>query len=91
MHKKTKSILVALLLGAIAAPLIMLIAVRGVLSLRGPWMAALAILFIGAAGLSSFLALRQDNLAAHGAFDLLARQQVFDAFPYRLLRQLGSE
>ncbi len=44
---------------AIAAPLVMLIAVRGVLSLRGPLITGLAVLFIGAAGVSSFLALRQ--------------------------------
>ncbi len=44
---------------AIAAPVVMLIAVRGVLSARGRAAAALAVVFFLAAGASSFLALRQ--------------------------------
>ncbi len=44
---------------AIAAPLVMLIAVRGVLTLRGPAVAALAVLFVLFASASSLLALRQ--------------------------------
>jgi hypothetical protein len=48
---------------AIAAPVVMLIAVRGVLSARGPAATALAVAFIAAASFSSFLALRQAPVA----------------------------
>lgn len=44
---------------AIAAPLVMLIAVRGVLATRGRAVTVLAVVFLAAASLSSFLALRQ--------------------------------
>jgi len=47
---------------AIAAPVVMLIAVRGVLSARGLAATALAVVFFAAAGASSFLALRQASV-----------------------------
>jgi hypothetical protein len=47
---------------AIAAPLVMLIALRGLLSARGRPATLLALAFVLAAGLSSFLALRQASV-----------------------------
>jgi hypothetical protein len=57
---------------AIAAPVVMLIAVRGVLSARGALAAALALAFIALAGLSSFLVLRQAPVGPPDHADELA-------------------
>ena len=58
---------------AIAAPLVMLIAVRGVLGTRGRWALALAGAFVLLAGASSFLALRQAVVGPSDHADELAQ------------------